>query len=353
MSVDEIDAEPVRFGLVGYGFGGRYFHAPLLATAPRCEFVGVVTTSPERRALVADEHPDVETFSALEDLAEAGVEAVAISTPADTHSSLSDQALRLGLHVVCDKPFANDATAALATVELAEHLGLQLSPYQNRRWDSDFLTVRSLVDAGSLGEVTEIESRFERYEPARGPGVAGGGTLRDFFSHLADQALVLFGPVEAVYADWRVRDTGLDDDVFVALRHANGVRSRLWGSWSQGAPGLRFRVTGADGAYVVEGRMDGQEDELLAGETPRSRGDRWGHEPEERWGRIRRGSDEEEVVPTLPGAWHTYYPAFAAAVRGTGTVPVPARDAVEAARVLDAARRSAMSGTVQELDPAG
>ncbi len=352
MTVDETNDEPVRIALVGYGFGGRFFHAPLLASAHGCDFVGVVTTSPERRALVTDDHPGVEVFSDLEELAHAGVTAVVISTPVDTHSSLCDRALRLGLHVVCDKPFAKDAAAALATVELAEELGLHLSPYQNRRWDSDFLTVRSIVDAGSVGEVTQFESWFERFEPEPGPPVAGGGALLDFGSHIVDQALALLGPVDAVFADWRVRETGLDDDVFFALRHANGVRSRLWGSWSQGAPGLRYRLSGTDGAYTVDGPMDGQEAALLAGETPRSQGDKWGHEPEPRRGRIRRGSDGQ-IVPTHPGAWDTYYPAFAAAVRGAGTVPVPARDAVETARVLDAARSSAITGKVIELQPAG
>src|SRR6478672_9041373 len=145
--------EAVRFGLVGYGFGGRWFHAPLLAAAPECDFLGVVTSSPERRALVAQDHPGTTTFASLEELRAAGAEAVAISTPADTHTALTEQALRLGLAVVCDKPFALDAVAARGTVELAEELGLPLSPYQNRRWDSDFLTVRKLVDDGALGDV--------------------------------------------------------------------------------------------------------------------------------------------------------------------------------------------------------
>src|SRR3954471_23199027 len=143
--------DPVRFGLVGYGFGGRYFHAPLLASAPECEFLGVVTTSPERRALVTSEHPGATTFGSLAELRDAGAEAVAISTPADTHSPLTDEALTLGLAVVCDKPFALDAEAARRSVARAERLGLPLSPYQNRRWDSDFRTVRSLVDRGLLG----------------------------------------------------------------------------------------------------------------------------------------------------------------------------------------------------------
>ena len=337
--------EAVRFGLVGYGFGGRWFHAPLLAAAAECDFLGVVTSSPERRALVAQDHPGTTTFASLEELRAAGAEAVAVSTPADTHTALTERALELGLAVVSDKPFALDAAAARRTVQLAERLGLPLSPYQNRRWDSDFLTVRALAADGTLGDLTRFESRFERLDPDPGPPASGGGTLRDFGSHLVDQALVLLGPVDSVYAEWRITAGGLDDDVFVALTHVTGGRSHLWGSWSQGAPGPRFRVTGTTGSYVVSAPMDGQEDALLAGQSPATLGTGWGAEPAERWGRVHRG-DDGEVVPTRPGAWHTFYPAFAAAVRGEGPVPVGPWDAVATATVLDAARRSATEGVV-------
>src|ERR1700734_2390233 len=180
---------PVRFGLVGYGFGARYFHAPLLVAAPECEVVGVMTSSAERQALVAREVPGAPTVTSLQALVDAGAEAVAISTPAETHSAVTDAALQLGLAVVCDKPFAMDPAAARQSVALAEERGLKLSPYQNRRWDADFLTVRKVVDSGEIGTVTRFESRYERYAPERGPGRAGGGTLLDFGSHLADQAL--------------------------------------------------------------------------------------------------------------------------------------------------------------------
>jgi len=340
--------DPVRFGLVGYGFGGRYFHAPLLAAASEVDLLGVVTTSAERRAQVAAEHPGLRTFGSLEELADAGAEAVSISTPADTHTPLSEQALSLDLAVVCDKPFALDAPAANGTVQLAAARRLPLAPYQNRRWDSDFRTVRALADDGRLGTVTRFESRFERFEPEPGPPAAGGGTLLDFGSHLVDQALVLLGPVTGVYAEWRRHANGRDDDVFVALTHADGGHSHLWGSWSQGAPGDRFRVVGTEGAYVVGGPMDGQEAALLAGQTPATLGERWGAEPEERWGRLLRG-DEGVVVPTERGRWDVFYPAFAAAVRGEGPVPVDPRDAVATARVLDAARRSATEGVVIRL----
>src|SRR3954452_4936265 len=336
--------DPVRFGLVGYGFGGRYFHAPLLTAAPEVDLLGVVTTSAERRAQVAAEHPGLRTFGSLEELADAGAEAVAISTPADTHTPLTEQALGLDLAVVCDKPFALDAAAAEGTVRLAAARRLGLGPDQNRRWDSDFRTVRALADAGRLGTVTRFESRFERFEPEPGPPAAGGGTLLDFGSHLVDQALVLLRPVTSVYAEWWVRESGLDDDVFVALIHAEGARSHLWGSWSQGAPGDRFRVSGTEAAYVVGGPMDGQEAALLAGRTPATLGEGWGAEPQERWGRLRRG-DEGVVAPTERGRWDIFYPAFAAAVRAEGPWRIVPRHAIASARVLDAARRSATEGT--------
>jgi predicted dehydrogenase len=340
---------PVRIGLVGYGFGGRYFHAPLLGSATECEFLGVVTSSAERRRLIAQELPGRSTFADLEELAVAGADAVAISTPADTHIPLTQRALRLGLAVVCDKPFALDAAAARETVELSEELGVPLSVYQNRRWDSDFLTVRRLLQAGTLGDIVRFESRFERYQPQPGPPAAGGGTLLDFGSHLVDQALVLFGPVTSVYAEVRsTSPNGLDDDVFLALTHRSGIRSHLSGSWVQGAPGTRFRLSGTAGSYVVDG-VDIQEELLLAGRTPATEAESWGAEPATRRSSIQRG-DRAEHIQLERGRWDQFYPAFAAAVRGAGSVPVDPWDAVATATVLDAARRSAHLATSVVLD---
>jgi predicted dehydrogenase len=330
--------DPVKVGLVGYGFGGRYFHAPLISASPECEFVGVVTSSAERRALVAAEHPTVDTFDSLASMAAAGAEAVSISTPADTHSALTDEAITLGLSVVCDKPFSLDPASARRSVELAGARGVTLSPYQNRRWDSDFLTVRARVDDKTLGEVHRFESRFERYAPASGPGRSGGGTLLDFGAHLVDQALLLLGPVESVHAEWRTRDSGLDDDVFVALRHTNGAVSHLWGSWSQHAPGPRFRVTGSAATLVVTS-ADTQEDALISGERPSANAP-WGVEQASDLDRLFTSAGPEPVQLEA-GAWDTYYPAFARAVRGEGSPPVAAADAVATADVLEAARVSA------------
>ena len=179
--------------------------------------------------------------------------------------------------------------------------------------------------------MTRFESRFERFDPEPGPPAAGGGTLLDFGSHLVDQALVLLGPVESVYAEWRVRESGLDDDVFVALTHAGGARSHLWGSWSQGAPGSRFRVTGTEAAYEVGGPMDGQEDALLAGRTPATEGERWGDRAARALGRAapgrrgRAGADRARAVGHASTRRSPRPSAGRAASRSTRATPSPPR----------------------------
>jgi predicted dehydrogenase len=329
---------PLRVGLLGYGFGGRFFHAPLIASADECELTGVVTRSPERRSELARDHPGTPAYGSLAELAAAGAQAVAICTPAATHIALTREAVTLGLPVVCDKPFALDAASARETVEMAEQRRVPLTVYQNRRWDSDLRTLRRLIEDGRLGAVSRFESRFERFAPQQGPPASGGGTLLDFGSHLVDQALVLFGPARCAYAEIRGGGDrpGADEDFFAVLRHDSEVVSHLWGSWVQGAPGPRFRVTGTAGTFVVA-EPDGQEAALVAGRSPATEGDRWGAEPEERWGWLRRGEISERV-PAERGRWDVFYPAFAAAVRGVGEVPVKPWDAVAALEVIEAIR---------------
>jgi predicted dehydrogenase len=346
-------AETIRIGLVGYGFGGRYFHAPLIASAPGVELAGVVTRSAQRKLEVAADHPGTPTFDTLAELAASGAHAVSVSTPADTHIPLVHEAIGLGLAVVCDKPFALDAAAARLAVRAAAAAGLPLTVYQNRRWDADLLTVRRLLEAGELGQVVRFESRFEQFQPESGPPASGGGLLRDFGSHLFDQALYLFGPVSSVYAEANLGENDADvkeDRFFAALRHDSGVVSHLSGNWVEGAPGPRFRVSGSTGSYVVDKPMEIQESLLVAGRSPATEGEKWGVEPRADWGRIQRGT-VSVPVPTERGRWDTFYPAFAAAVRGEGPAPVDPWDAVAALEVMDAARASARSKRVALLGP--
>jgi predicted dehydrogenase len=339
----------MKIGLVGYGKGGRYFHAPLIASLPGATFAGVVTRSPERRQELNKDYPKVPAFDTLADMVAAGIEAVVISTPLASRQALILEAIELGVPVVSDKPFANDAEHAQALVDAALKKQVSLGVYQNRRWDSDFLTACKLIEQGVLGEITRFESRVERFSPSSVGKPSGGGMLRDLGSHLVDQALLLFGPVTRVYAELEFAspDQPVDHGFFVSLTHANGVISHLWGNCLQNAQGPRFRVNGTLGCYSVEG-LDGQEEASLAGLSPKSEGERWGVEEHRRWGWLEQG-DHRERVPSERGCWTEFYRLFQDAVEKGAPMPVDARDAVASARVLDAARISALEGRVVAL----
>ena len=351
--------DPVRIGVVGYGLGGRAFHTPLIASAEGARLVAVVTGNPDRQAQLAEDHLGVPPVGHLRDLVSLGAEAVVISSTTGTHTELTDEALDLGLHVVCDKPLALNAADAAASIARAEAAGLLLTAFQNRRWDSDFLTVRRLLAEGTLGDVYRFESRFERWAPGPPrawwrvelPPEQGGGVRLDLVTHLLDQAMVLFGPVTSVYAESATRRTAseAEDDVSVLVTHVDGTSSQIWANTMSGDTSRRIRVLGTEGAYVVGG-VDGQEDALRAGRTPASEGDAWGVEPETSWGHLATGA-EHTVVPTERGRWDAFYPAFAAAVRGQGPLPVDPREALAVLEVLDAIAVSATEHRVVTLGP--
>ena len=340
---------PVRIGLVGYGKGGRFFHAPLIAAAAGCELAGVVTRSAERRGELERDLPGMPVYDDLAQLAVAGVDAVAISTPADTHVPLVREAISLGLPVVCDKPFALRSAAARQALEQAERAGVLLTVYQNRRFDADLLTVRAVIGSGDLGQVTRFESRIEQYTPPGGLPSSGGGILLDLGAHVVDQALLLFGPVTSVYAE--LDDAGgRPGRFFIAARHVAGVVSHLVGDVIlHGMPGPRFRVFGTIASYDVDA-FDGQADALMAGGSPAACGDAWGLVPPQRWGRLHAGHTTRPW-PSERGDWRVFYTSFANAVRGRGTVPVDSWDAVAGLEVLEAAQRSAATGQVVALGP--
>ena len=338
--------------LVGYGLAGRCFHAPLISSTPGLEVATVVTANPDRREQALRDHPGARVVPTPDELWERADEHdfVVIAHRNDAHAPLAGRALDAGLAVVVDKPLAPSAEEAAALVEHARASGKLLTVFQNRRWDSDHLTLRRLLAEGTLGDVLRYESRFERWRPepradawreTAGPA-EGGGVLLDLGSHLVDQALQLFGPVSHVYAEIdNRRGSAGDDDAFLALRHRSGTYSHLWMSALAAAPGPRLRVLGTRAAYVVaEG--DGQEDALRSGRRPDDP-DTWGVEPESRWGRLVKG-EESEAVPSEPGAWPVFYTELERALREGGPPPVDPADAVATLEVIDAARRSAAEG---------
>ncbi|WP_235449346.1 Gfo/Idh/MocA family oxidoreductase [Streptomyces sioyaensis] len=355
----------LRVGLLGYGLAGSVFHAPLIAATEGLRLDLVSTASPERQAQARAEHPQVRTVATAEAVLDRAdeLDLIVLATPNKTHVPLATAALETGLPVVVDKPLAGTAAEAEKLAALAEDRGLLLSVFQNRRWDSDFRTVRKLIEDGALGDVQRFESRFERWRPQpkggwreSGDPTEIGGLLYDLGSHLTDQALTLFGPVVSVYAESDVRRPGAeaDDDTFIALTHASGVRSHLWVSATAALLGPRFRVLGSRAGYVKHG-LDPQEAALREGLRPGAVGVEWGVEPESRWGHLGAGSSPQtgggERVPTLPGDYPAYYAAIERALREGGRPPVTAREAAAALRVLEAAKRSAAEGGTVRLAP--
>ena len=338
----------LKGAIIGYGLAGSTFHAPLVSATPGLAVATVVTGNPGRREKALRDYPGARVVPSPEELWGLADEHdfVVIAAPNAVHVPLAERALDAGLAVVVDKPLAPGAQAAAALAERARAGGKLLTVFHNRRWDSDYLTLRKLRADGALGEVLRYESRFERWRPepradawreTAAPG-EGGGVLLDLGSHLVDQALQLFGPVSHVYAeiDNRRASPG-DDDAFLALRHRSGAYSHLWMSALAAAPGPRLRVLGSRGAYVVAD-VDGQEDALRAGRRPDDP-EPWGVEPESRWGRLVKG-EESEPVPSEPGAWPVFYTEFERALREGCPPPVDPADAVAVLEVIDAARRS-------------
>ncbi len=339
----------LKGAIIGYGLAGSTFHAPLISSTPGLAVTTVVTSNPERRERALHDHPGARLVATPEELWELADDHdfVVIAARNDVHVPLAERAIDAGLAVVVDKPLAPSAEAAAALVEHARASEKLLTVFQNRRWDSDYRTLRRLRAEGALGDVLRYESRFERWRPepradawreTEGPE-KGGGVLLDLGSHLVDQALQLFGPASHIYAEVdNRRESAGDDDAFVALRHRSGTYSHLWMSALAAAPGPRLRVLGTRAAYVVvEG--DGQEDALRSGLRPDDPGP-WGIEPESRWGRLVKG-EASEAVPSEPGGWPTFYTEFERALRIGGPPPVDPADAVATLEVIDAARRIA------------
>ncbi|GLY46500.1 Gfo/Idh/MocA family oxidoreductase [Lentzea sp. NBRC 102530] len=332
-----------RVGLLGYGIAGRVFHAPLITSTEGMDLVAIVTANPERQAQARAAHPDAKIVTA-DELFDLDLDLVVVATPNRTHVEYAKRAIAKGVAVVVDKPFAPSSAEAAELITTARAANVPLTVFQNRRWDSDFLTLRKVT--AQLGEVRRFESRFERWVPEIwdnwrefGDPAEAGGLLYDLGAHLVDQAVQLFGPVRTVYAelDRRRPNAQVDDDVFVALTHENGVRSHLWASAHAANHGPRFRVLGSEGAFEIDG-LDEQEDALAAGRRP---GRDWGRE--DRTGRL-GVLDETVEVAVEPGAYQQFYAEIQA-----GRVPVDPAGAVAALKVIEAAFLSARENEVVEL----
>lgn len=342
----------LNLALIGFGYVGRVFHAPLIEATPGLRLHTLVSRQADAETAYPQARVLAERAAALNDPA---VDAVVIATPNDTHAAIALEALAAGKHVLVDKPFTVDLAQARAVMAAAADAGRVCSVFQNRRWDADFLTVQHLLKEGVLGEIAEFHSHFDRHRPQvrdrwRESEAPGAGLWFDLGPHLLDQALQLFGRPQAIAADLlRQRDGARSDDYFHVVLHYPRMRAHLHAGTLVADGGRRFAVHGRLGSFIKDG-LDTQEAKLREGVRPGASG--WGEDPEAGWLTLScgEGPSQRQRVPTLPGDYRRCYAAFAAAVRGDGAPPATPAQALEVMALLELAARSASRGQVMTLD---
>ncbi len=265
---------PIRVGLIGFGFVSKTFHVPLLKATDGYKITAVSSSHPGDVTAVI---PDVHVVSDPQALAAThpDIDLVVIASPNETHAPLAEAAMRAGRNVVVDKPFTITVEEARHLAAVAKEKNVLLSVFQNRRWDSDFLTVQDAIRRDLTGRVVGFESRIDRYRPEvrdrwrEIPG-PGAGLLYDLGPHLIDQTLLLFGIPDSVQATLAKQRRGARTDDFfqLVLRYGEMVATLQAGSLVSGGS-ARFSVHG-DRASVVKQKPDIQEDQLRAGMVPGS-----------------------------------------------------------------------------------
>ena len=336
-------SDGIRVGLIGFGYASKTFHAPLIAGTPGMALAAVSSSDATK---VHADWPGVPVVSEPKHLFnDPNIDLIVIPTPNDTHFPLAKAALEAGKHVVVDKPFTVTLSQARELDALAKSLGRLLSVFHNRRWDSDFLTVKALLSEGTLGEITFFESHFDRFRPQvrnrwREQAGPGSGIWYDLAPHLLDQAVNLFGlPVSMTVDLAQLRPGAQTTDYFHAILSYPQRRIVLHGTMVAAAESARYIIHGTRGSYVKFG-LDPQEDRLKNGERL----------PQEDWrydmrdGVVTKVEGEtlvEETLLTSPGNYPAYYAAVRDALNGTGENPVPASQAIQIMELIELGIESA------------
>jgi predicted dehydrogenase len=336
----------INVGLIGFGLGGRVFHAPMISAVEGLRLAAIM----QRSGSDAEQHyPGTRIVRTVDEmLAIPGIDLITVTTPNKTHFEIAKKCLESGKHVVIDKPFTTTSNEAHELADLALACGKVLSVYQNRRWDSDFLTVQKVVRDGVLGRIVTFEAHYDRFRPELRPGTwkesvdPGTGILFDLGPHLIDQALVLFGKPDEVFADVRrERDGTAVDDAFDVIFFYPRLRAMLRSTMMATAAGPRFVLNG-DRAKFVKYGLDPQEEALIAGNKPG--GDGWGREGESLSGTLTLADGEVKKVPSLAGDYRKYYENVRDAILGRAPLAVTPEHGIDVMMALELAMQSSREG---------
>jgi scyllo-inositol 2-dehydrogenase (NADP+) len=334
----------VRVGLIGYGLGGESFHAPTILCTSGLELGCIVSPSGSGRKFP---HGVRVAPSVEEMLSDQSLRLCVVVSPNEFHFENARQCLEAGRDVVVDKPFTVISKDALRLIELAQHRGLLLGVFHNRRWDGEFSTIKKLIASNALGRIVEIESRYDRFRPALKPDAwrekpeLGAGILYDLSPHLSDQIFALFGEPEAITSTvTALRDGAVVDDSFDIRLHYPGMQARLRATMLACAPGPRWIVHGTRGSFIKYG-MDPQEAPLRRGEMYSS--PNWGEEPEESWGTLTVADGDsvrKEKIKTDRGDYRGFYENVRDAILHNTPPAVTGLDGLRTVRCIELALES-------------
>lgn len=336
-----------RAGLVGYGAGGRIFHAPLLQAAG----IELAAVASRKSAQIKQDFPGAIAYASPEELfADSSLDLVIITTPSPTHAEFAIQALKAGHNVVVDKPFAGSVGEADAIIATAKAAGKMVSCFQNRRWDSDFLTLKDLMARGVLGEVHHIHSSFSFYKPQvaeswHNQALPAVGIHFDLGTHLLDQLVQLFGMPDWVEGELITRRPASDvpDRLHARLGYA-GVRAIAEADMYSPEHAPRFVVQGSKAGWRKD-HMDGQEAQLKSGLKAHDAG--FGVEAPEAYGTLTSypgGVKTVERAPLLNGEHHTFYRLVREAIETGTQPPVTGEEVRDVLKVIEAVVEASQSG---------
>ncbi|NCI50590.1 Gfo/Idh/MocA family oxidoreductase [Sediminibacterium roseum] len=332
--------KPIKTAILSFGLSGKAFHAPFIDLHKGFELTGIWERTKSESVHF---YPGTTIYRSLEEiLADDSIELVVVNTPTATHFDYTKKVLEAGKHAVVEKAFTTTTAEAIELKKIAEEKNSVLSVFQNRRWDSDFKTVKKIIDEDWLGEIMEVEIHFDRYKEELSPKphkeipAPGAGILNDLSPHLIDQALVLFGMPEAVFADLRMTRPGSKvDDYFEILFYYPMLRVRLKSGYQVREPFPAYVVHGRKGSFL-KSRADVQETMLVANHKPNLTD--WGTEPESEQGLLHTEKDGEVIrrkVPTLQGNYYDYYDGIYESIRNNKPVQVSAEDGIRVMRIID------------------
>ena len=334
----------LRVGLIGFGLAGQSFHAPIIQGTAELELACIVARSGD---LAQRRYPEVRVVRTVEELlADEQIRLCVIATPNTSHFDLARQCLLAGRDVIVDKPFTPTLREAERLVALAAKSKRLLTVYQDRRWDGDFQTIKKIMAAGTLGEISEYESRYDRFRPQlkgswRERAEPGAGILFDLGPHLIDQALLLFGVPQAITAHLLHQRGGFVDDGFeVALEYPK-FRAMLRACMLAYAPTHHFLIHGRNGSFIKHG-MDPQEDFLRSPNPPSGTdwGPQWGVDPEQNWGSLTLVNGGTQKIKTEIGDYRNYYINVRDAIAGKAELDVSPQQALNTIRALELAQKS-------------